>query len=93
MPSLWQLLPELLGVRKRPSLGQILLRAGMVNSDATVQRRRRQTKLLLKPALHGIDLLEWRAFAEAIDLGYQYTLRHVGGPRDALTSETPLIGL
>jgi NTE family protein len=91
MPSLWQLLPELLGVRRRPSLGQILLRAGMVNSDATVQRRRRQTKLLLKPALQGIDLLEWRAFARAIDLGYQYALRHVGGPRDALTAEAPLI--
>ena len=34
-----------------------------------------------------------RAFAQAIDLGYQYTLRHVGGPRDALMAETPLIGL
>jgi hypothetical protein len=83
----------LFGVRKRPSLGQILLRAGMVNSDATVQRRRRQTKLLLKPSLQRIDLLEWSAFARAIDLGYQHTLRHVGGPKDALTSETPLIGL
>ena len=93
MPSWWTLLPEWFGVRKRPSLGQILLRAGMVNSDATVQRRRRQTKLLLKPALQGIDLLEWSAFAQAVDLGYQYTIRHVGGPRDALASETPLIGL
>jgi NTE family protein len=93
LPPWWQLLPEWFGVRKRPSLGQILLRAGMVNSDATVQRRRRQTKLLLKPALEGIDLLEWRAFAQAIDLGYQYTLRRVGGPRDALAAETPIIGL
>jgi NTE family protein len=93
MPSWWQLLPELFGVRKRPGLGQILLRAGMVNSDATVQRRRRQTKLLLKPALHGIDLLEWSAFPQAIDLGYQYALRHVGGPRDALAAETPILGL
>ena len=93
MPRWWQLLPELFGARKRPGLGQILLRAGMVNSDATVQRRRRQTKLLLKPALQGIDLLEWSAFPQAIDLGYQYTLRHVGGPRDALAAETPIIGL
>jgi hypothetical protein len=36
-------------------------------------------------------LLEWREFHRAIDLGYQYTLRHVGGPRDALSSETPVI--
>lgn len=93
LPSWWQLLPEVFGLRKRPGLGQILLRAGMVNSDATVQRRRRQTKLLLKPALEGIDLLEWQAFERAIDLGYQYALRRVGGPRDALTAETPVIGL
>lgn len=93
LPSWWQLLPEVFGRRKRPGLGQILLRAGMVNSDATVQRRRRQTKLLLKPALEGIDLLEWQAFEQAIDLGYQYTLRRVGGPRDALTAETPVLGL
>ena len=93
LPPWWKLLTEVFGVRKRPSLGKILLRAGMVNSDATVQRRRRQTKLLLKPGLEGIDLLEWRAFAQAIDLGYQYTLRQVGGPRDALTSESPWIDL
>lgn len=93
LPAWWQLLPEWFGRRKRPSLGQILLRAGMVNSDATVQRRRRQTRLLLKPALDGIDLLEWQAFQRAIDLGYQYTLRQVGGPRDALTAEAPLLGL
>ena len=48
LPAWWQLLPELFGLRKRPKLLQILLRAGMVNSDATVQRRRRQTRLLLK---------------------------------------------
>jgi NTE family protein len=93
LPPWWQLLPELFGLRRRPSLGKILLRAGMVNSDATVQRRRRQTRLLLKPALEGIDLLEWQAFARAIDLGYQYTIRQVGGPRDALTAESPLVGL
>jgi NTE family protein len=91
LPPWWQLLPEWFGVRKRPSIAQILLRSGMVNSAATVQRRRKQTKLLLKPMLPGIDLLEWREFHRAIDLGYQYTLRHVGGPRDALSSETPVI--
>jgi NTE family protein len=93
LPNWWHLVPELFGLRKRPSLGKILLRAGMVNSDATVQRRRRQTRLLLKPALGGIDLLEWQAFERAIDLGYQYTIRQVGGPRDALTAESPLVGL
>lgn len=93
LPPWWRLLPELFGVRRRPGIGQLLLRAGMVNSDATAQRRRRQTRLLLKPKLDGIDLLQWSAFGRAVDLGYQYALRRVGGPRDALSAETPLIGL
>ena len=91
LPPWWRLLPEWFGKRKRPSLAQILLRSGMVNSVATLQRQRKQTKLLLKPLLPGIDLLEWREFNRAIDLGYQYTLRNVGGPRDALSSETPVM--
>jgi hypothetical protein len=64
----------------------------MVNSAATVSRRRKQTALLLKPTLPGVDLLEWREFHRAIDLGYQYTLRQVGGPKDALSYETPVLG-
>jgi NTE family protein len=91
LPPWWRLLPEWFGVRKRPSIAQILLRSGMVNSVATLQRQRKQTKLLLKPLLPGIDLLEWREFDRAIDLGYQYALRQVGGPRDALSLETPVM--
>jgi NTE family protein len=78
--------------RRRPSLMKILLRAGMVNSAATVARRRKQTALLLEPKLPGVDLLEWREFHRAIDMGYQYALREVGGPKDALSAETPVIG-
>jgi len=77
LPPWWRLLPEWFGTRKRPSLGQILLRSGMVNSDATVSRQRKQTTLLLAPELPGIDLLEWQAFDRAVDLGYRYTLRRL----------------
>jgi NTE family protein len=89
LPPWWRLLPEWFGKRKRPSIAQILLRSGMVNSVATLQRQRKQTKLLLKPMLPGIDLLEWREFDRAIELGYQYTLRHVHAPQAAQDSETP----
>jgi NTE family protein len=97
LPSLWEMFAQWYAPtrtrRRRPSLAQILLRAGMVNSDATVQRRRQQTALLLKPSLPGVELLEWREFHRAIDLGYQYTLRQVGGPKDTLSYETPYIGI
>ena len=79
--------------RRYPGLGQLLYRAGMVNSAATVERQRSQTSLLIAPDLGGIDLLAWNQFDRAIDLGYQYALRHVGGRRDALHEETPNLGL
>ena len=74
LPPWWRLLPEFVR-KRRPSIAQILLRAGMVNSAATVQRRRKQTRLLLKPELPGIDLLEWREFDRAIELGYRYAMK------------------
>jgi len=79
--------------RRYPGLGQLLYRAGMVNSAATVERQRSQTSLLITPDLGGIDLLAWHQFDRAIDLGYQFALRHVGGRRDALHEETPNLGL
>jgi NTE family protein len=95
LPPVWRMVVEWYGRarrRRRPSVMKILLRAGMVNSAATAARRRKQTALLLEPKLPGVDLLEWREFHRAIDLGYQYTLRQVGGPKDALSAETPVIG-
>ena len=91
LPPWWRLLPEFFGVRKRPGLGQILLRAGMVNSAATAQRRRKLTRFLLKPELPGIDLLEWQEFDRAIELGYLYTVRRIEESRDALLAAPALI--
>ena len=78
LPPWWQLIPELFGARKRPGIGQILLRAGMVNVAATAQRARKQTKLLLTPPLEGIDLLDWKAFDRAEAAGYAYTCEQLG---------------
>jgi predicted acylesterase/phospholipase RssA len=94
LPSLWQMFAQWYSPsrrQRRPSLAQILLRAGMVNSEATVHHRRKQTAMLLKPRLPGVELLEWREFHRTIDMGYQYALREVGGPRDALNYETPYV--
>lgn len=77
LPGWWQLLPELFRARSRPGIGEILLRAGMVNSAATAARRRKQTKLLLAPPLDGIDLLDWQAFDRAVAAGYEYTCRRL----------------
>lgn len=91
LPPWWRLLPEFFGLRRRPGLGQILLRAGMVNSAATAQRRRKLTRLLLRPELEGIDLLEWREFDRAIELGYRYTVRELERAHEALSAAPALL--
>lgn len=88
LPPWWRLLPEFFGHGKHPGIGHILLRAGMVNSAATVQRRRKQTRLLLKPALPGIDLLSWREFERAMRLGYDYTRRRLDEAPETLAALT-----
>ena len=92
LPAWWRLLPEFFGgKRRRPTLAQVLLRAGMVNSAATAQRRLRLTRLLLRPELDGIDLLEWQEFDRAIALGYAYTMRELERSRAALSTEPALL--
>jgi NTE family protein len=62
---------------QRLNIFQILMRAGMINSNSTAVAQRELADLLLKPALNQIDLLDWLAFDGAIELGYEYA-------RDAL---------
>ena len=92
LPAWWRLLPEFLGgKRHRPTLAQVLLRSGMVNSAATTQRRLRLTRLTLRPELDGIDLLEWQEFDRAIALGYDYTMRELERSHAALSAEPALL--
>ncbi len=77
LPPWWRLIGELFSVPRRPGLRQILLRAGMVNSEATSQRRRKQTRLLIKPELTGIELLDWGSYDRAVELGYEHARRQL----------------
>ena len=89
-PPWWRMLPDLFRVARRPTLGRILLRAGMVNSGVQTTASRDAASLLIMPPLGGIDLLDWQAFERAIEIGYQHTLRLIGGPRDVLYTASPL---
>jgi NTE family protein len=83
LPPWWRLLPEV-ARRRRPRIGEILLRSGMVNSAATVARRRTQTALLLSPPLPGISLLDWKAFDRAVAAGYDHACRELEQRRAAV---------
>ena len=72
LPPLWRLLGWFRKNKQRPTILQILVRAGMVNSAAATAAGRELTDLLLAPPLADIDLLHWRAFDRAIELGYRH---------------------
>jgi NTE family protein len=72
VPHIWRLLPWLRRERPRVNILQILLRSGMINSAASTIAQRELADLILKPPLERIDLLDWRAFDRAIELGYRY---------------------
>jgi NTE family protein len=72
VPHIWRLLPWLRRERPRVNILQILLRSGMINSAASTIAQRELADLVLKPPLERIDLLDWKAFDRAIELGYRY---------------------
>ena len=43
----------------------------MVNSTTATLERRLQSDLLITPALESLDLLDWKGFERAIEIGYR----------------------
>jgi NTE family protein len=75
LPPLWSI-RRLLGPReRRVNIMQILLRSGMLNSAANSGSQRELADVLLKPPLEKIDLLDWSAFEQTIELGYQHAMK------------------
>jgi NTE family protein len=88
LPAAWRLaLQRLRGRPLRPGILGILLRAGMVNSEAASIERRAQTSLLLTPPVHNVGLLDWHAYERAIDAGYRYASEILG--RGGVMRELP----
>ena len=65
--------------KRRVTIFQVLMHAGMVNSSASERTIRELADVLLKPPLTNIDLLNWHAFDRAIEAGYDYARRVLDG--------------
>jgi NTE family protein len=72
LPPLWKMLGWFRRHKERPTILQILVRAGTVNTTAASAAGRELSDLLLQPPLASVDLLNWKAFARAVDAGYRH---------------------
>ncbi len=90
VPGLWKAMAWFRSKKKRLNIFQILWRAGMVNSAAATMAHREQTDLLLQPPLETVDMLNWRAFERAIEVGYRYTAERLRDlPASVLNGSAP----
>lgn len=72
VPPFWRMLQWFRGRKHRVNILQILWRAGMINSAGNRAARQELSDLLLQPPLEQIDLLNWKAFELAIEIGYRH---------------------
>jgi NTE family protein len=71
---------------RRPSIVNLLMRAGTVSSEAQTTAYRQRVDLLLDPPIESIDLMDWHAFDRAVEAGYRATM-------EALErADTPALG-
>jgi NTE family protein len=87
LPPLWRMVVQWHTGIRRPGLLSVLLGAGMVNAGAASLAARSAATLLLAPALHEIELLEWRAFDRAIEIGYRHTQRVLSEAGDRVRAQ------
>lgn len=73
LPPLWKTLGLISRKGPRINIVRILLRAGIMNSATTSVGQRELADLVLRPPLERIDLLDWRAFDRAVEIGYRHT--------------------
>lgn len=73
-PRAWHFQRWLRDMRGRPNILQVLWRVGMINGAATIADQRKQSDLLLRPPLESLDLLDWKSFERAIEIGYRHTV-------------------
>ena len=87
MPPVWALPAWLRRNRRRINVIQILLRSG--NSTAVTVAQRELADVVIKPPLEHIDLLDWRSFERAIELGYRHASENMDQYSAALNRNRP----
>lgn len=73
-PPFWRFFSRNSAGKPRINIFQILMESNMVGGASSAAAQRQFADLILKPPLLNIELLDWKAFNRAIDIGYRYTV-------------------
>jgi NTE family protein len=68
---------ELIARGKPPSMLELLWRVGTIGSDSKVGSELRKCDVLLVPKVQHIHLLNWRAYEQAMEAGYQAAIERL----------------
>jgi NTE family protein len=73
-PPFWRFFSRTSAGKPRINIFHILMESNMVGGASSAAAQRQFADLILKPPLLNIELLDWKAFRRAIDIGYRYTV-------------------
>ncbi|MDH3741856.1 MAG: patatin-like phospholipase family protein [Hyphomicrobiales bacterium] len=59
----------------RPPIISVLMRAGTVSGEQQTRQQASDADLVIEPPLGNIEIRDWKAFNQAIDIGYEHTAR------------------
>lgn len=84
--SAWEFFRRLIWKRKEtlplPSIVKILLRSALVSSDEATSRQRLAADIVFRPPAAHVDLLDWQAMDEVIEIGYRHALEVIARLRE-----------
>jgi NTE family protein len=84
--SAWEFLSRLIWRRGEtlpfPSIVRILLRSALVSSDASSAVHRAAADLVFRPPTGHIDLLDWKALDQMIEVGYRHAMEKIDKSRN-----------
>lgn len=94
MPSSWQLLVDRVlrtGKHRRykglPNLGAIVLNVSLMTGASSQKKMRELVDLQFQPDISRIGLLDWKAFAQVVDLGLKHARERLTADAKALSNE------
>lgn len=94
--SAWEFLRRLIWRRGEtlpfPSIVRILLRSALVSSDASSAMHRSAADLVFRPPTGHIDLLDWKALDQMIEVGYRHAMEKIAKLREQPIAKTLYLG-